>query len=544
MARSINFEDRTITVPDDATDDEVAALIEQSSAAPTAAQPASTGFSGTLKNIAGGVVEPIAAMGTGMVAKPLSDIAGLGSIVSHLFGITKEDPIDTKNRIQQFLTYAPRTAGGKAVVENVLAPIGGAIDTATGKIASSVTDNEIAQAGIKEALNQGIGFIGVKGAPKLNAALTAANTTKVAKLAASAADQSLTNTIRKAGQDLGLIAPANTPFKKAISDIGNANANISLRNRTIATRAVADDVGLPKGAIGDADIINRSQALGSKYSAVENALGGNVPMTAGFQNDVAALLAPIKKNFDNDPSVFKAYEPVIRDLESQMTTVSKNIPPDVAMAKIKQLRNDARILSKDDANVSSVVIADTKLKLANLYEDMVEAQLTTTGKQAALKEFQNARKQLAQIHLIDGARMTDGLIDPMRLSTLVGKYGSDKRMVSGNIKTIADFGNTFKNVMQPMTKEMLPASLSKFDMGLAGLGGLGLASGTGGSSLLALLPAAAKVVAPILGNKGMLQGGPRATNISAMRQALPLTAEVGLMGTAFSPYAIPYEEKP
>lgn len=521
--------------PDDATDAELAQAASSqwqpiSSPVKTETPKKSSGF---LANLVGGVVEPMMQMGSGMVAKPISDIAGLGAIASDYLGISKNDPTAVKAKVQEALTYQPRTEGGQAVAQNVLAPIGGAIESGAEKLASTVTDNPIAQAGLKEAALQGVGFLGVKGAPKVRASLEAGNAAKAAQLSTQAANDALRNQIRKQGQSIGLVAPAESLASETVSRVGGADAAISIKNRSVITNKLAEDVGLPKGAISDADIAARTKALGQPYKAVETALGGNVQITPVFQAEVNKLLQPMEAKFAQDPKTFAALAEPIELLRQQLQ--SPDIEPSILMAKVRQLRKDARTFGKDmTGDPGKAAKAETSSKLANMYEDLVDESLKQQNKTGVLESFRNARKQLSQIDIIDSVRMADGLVDPQKLASVVGRYGKDKRFVSNNLKIAADFANTFKNVTKPISKADLPTA-SRWEL-IAGLTSLGAAPATGGASLLGATPLLARAVAPALAERGLLQGKLPSYELSNLRKALPVSAQAGLLTGAFSPY--------
>ena len=76
------------------------------------------------------IAEPAANMATGMIAKPVSDLAGLGAMaVDYVRGRGGIDPVAVKKRVQEALTYEPKTTVGKAVTEyNPVAIIGKGVD--------------------------------------------------------------------------------------------------------------------------------------------------------------------------------------------------------------------------------------------------------------------------------------------------------------------------------------------------------------------------------------------------------------------------------
>lgn len=491
-----------------------------------------------ITNIAGGIVEPFLQMGTGMIAKPVSDVAGIGAIFADYLGLKKNEPTAVKRSVEEAMTYQPRTAGGQAVAQNILAPIGSVVESGAQGVASALADDPIAQAGIKEAALQGIGFLGVKGAPKVAARLEAGNAARSTELATRAANDALRNQIRKQGQSMGLVAPAESLASETATRVGGADAAISIKNRSVITNKLAEDVGLPKGAISDADIVSRTKELTKPYRAVETALGGDVAITPAFQGEVQKLLQPMEAKFAQDSTAFAALREPIQLLQQQLQ--NPTIEPSILMAKIRQLRSDARTLAKDTTgDPIKLERAKVSSKLAGLYEDMVETSLTQNGKSAVLDSFRDARKKLSQIDIIDAARMSDGLIDPQKLASIVGRYGKDKRFVTGNIETAANFANTFKNVTKPVTKSDLPTA-SRWEL-IAGLTSLAAAPATGGASLLGATPLLARAVVPTLAERGMLQGRAPNYNLSRTRKMLPNAARAGMLTGAFSPYV---EEQP
>jgi hypothetical protein len=491
--------------------------------------------SGIIANIFGSILEPAMQMGSGFIAKPVSEIMGMSAAAHDLITGEKNGNVQGfKEDIAKNLTYEPRTQGGQFVSQNILAPIGGVIEAGAQKLASTVTDNPIAQSGIKEAALQGVGFLGVKGAPKVRASMEAGNAAKAAELSTQAANDALRNQIRKQGQSIGLIAPADGLGSETLSKIGGADATLSIKNRATMTNKIAEDVGLPKGAISDADITARTSELVKPYRAVESALGGDVTITPQFQTEITNMLQPMEAKFAQDSKTFAALSEPIELLRHQLQ--NPTIEPTILMAKIRQLRKDARTFNKDTTgDPGKAAKAETSSKLANLYEDMVDESLQSQGKTGVLDSFRNARKQLSQIDIIDSTRLADGLIDPQKLASVVGRYGKDKRFVTGNLETAANFANTFKDVTKPISKSDLPTA-SRWEL-MAGLSGVGAAPVTGGMSLVGTLPLVARTVAPMLAERGMLQGRVPSYQLSAMRKAMPLSVEAGMLGGAFSPYA-------
>jgi hypothetical protein len=494
--------------------------------------------------LAGAVVEPAAQMAIGFIAKPVSEIAGLAATgyEAATGGETAQNIPGFKQQIAESLTYQPRTQLGQAVSENILAPIGGAIESGAEAVTKPLSmGNEIAAAGLKEAALQGIGFVGVKGAPKVGEKIKSANQIKLDAIKEQKRIDSEINRIRDDGKSLGLVAPAETSTKRALSNLGQANKFLSLKNRKVATNALADEVGLKKGAISDTDISNRIGELSSSYGDVEKALGKGVPIKLDFKRDVYNMLNPMKEKFAQDPQAFASLSAPIKLLEQQVAPITdatgkmvkQEISPSIVMAKIKQLRNDAREYAKNPTgDPVKTEMASTSYELANLYENLMENVLTKSGKTALLEKFRDSRKKLAQIHVLESARMDDGLIDPVRLSSVIGKYKADQKYATGKIKTVAEFANTFKDVMNPIREKDLPTG-SRWEF-VGAIGAVPAAAATGNLGYLTMAaPMAARAIAPTLAERGLLQGSAPSYQLGAGRRLSGMLAEPTLRATPF-----------
>ena len=125
-------------------------------------------------NINGAVAEPVMNMVSGMVAKPISDIAGTAATIYDLAKGEKDSRAqDFQRYVQNQLTYQPRTVAGKAVSENnPLAWMGQGIGAASHGIgniirgdSASDTARGVVGNAIEEGIPQAIGLGGAKIGP-------------------------------------------------------------------------------------------------------------------------------------------------------------------------------------------------------------------------------------------------------------------------------------------------------------------------------------------------------------------------------------------
>lgn len=136
-------------------------------------QPAPRNLStNPLANIAGVFNETALQAATGMVAKPVAEIAGLGALAKELLMGGGGDPKGFKEEVQNRLTYSPRTAAGAAVAESPFNPlnvignvVGGAANLAgnvVGQNQSGDTLQGMLGNAAREAVPQSLALLGAK----------------------------------------------------------------------------------------------------------------------------------------------------------------------------------------------------------------------------------------------------------------------------------------------------------------------------------------------------------------------------------------------
>ncbi len=124
-----------------------------------------------LANTGGAILEPIMAMGSGMFAKPVADIAGLAATASEIVSPSGGDPAAFRQHVLNKFSYTPKTTAGQAVTNyNPLALVGKASGWAgnkLGELAGSQGENPSFGRGVAEAVPQAIGIASVKYAPQI-----------------------------------------------------------------------------------------------------------------------------------------------------------------------------------------------------------------------------------------------------------------------------------------------------------------------------------------------------------------------------------------
>jgi hypothetical protein len=161
-------------------------------------------------NVAQGIAEPVAAMVTGAVAKPVSELAGLAAIgaegVRRATGGKTSEPIDApaiQEKVRGALTYEPKSAAGQSAYNPL-----NAIPMAIGKGIAAVTPERVEgqeastlKGALKnvasEAVPQAFGLAGAKFAPK-----AAAPVEKAAKTLRKGAEGLMQSALKPTPKDL------------------------------------------------------------------------------------------------------------------------------------------------------------------------------------------------------------------------------------------------------------------------------------------------------------------------------------------------------
>ena len=137
-------------------------------------------------NLIDAVAEPLIKLGSGIIAKPASDIAGL---VKGAYDVTRQalgygpqgpDAAEAQRAVQQFIQYEPSTQVGASpynplnAIPNAIGSVIEAIQPKAVTGEASTTASGMTQNAIREAIPQAIGLLGMKSAPKV---VNAANAT-------------------------------------------------------------------------------------------------------------------------------------------------------------------------------------------------------------------------------------------------------------------------------------------------------------------------------------------------------------------------------
>lgn len=368
-----------VEFPGDMTDEQIVAAIKKNSMVP---KPASK--FGAADALAG--QEAMFNQATGAVATPLSGIVGLaGSMIPGPQG----QGADWASRIQNALTYQPRTELGKKAVEVASLP-GQAIGWLGNKVGEPIAD-------------AGFPLLGAYANGAINAAPTAMalrSSTPTGRLAAEQAQNVLRDSALSAAQDAGAVVPPSAVKGGFLTNIlesaaGKAamNQESSAINQKVWNRLARETAGLPDNqAISTTALESRRGVLSGPYreaAAIDPAVASDIRALSDIRADARDAWRAY-----NGPTGRSADRRLAQQLDTQATSI----------------------------------------------EGQIEAAANNAGIPGLVDRLSDARRSIAQTHEIERAlNVATGDVS----APILGRSLDKGSPLSGNLETIARFQQAF-----------------------------------------------------------------------------------------------------
>lgn len=539
------FDPSTATEFDPSSAVEVTAGFDPSSAAEMpVVQPPKPGYKPTVfEETTGAVVEPLMKMGSGIIAKPVSDIAGLGSLVARVFGIDGQDPLTIKKNVQAAMTYEPRTALGKSEYNPLNAipdVIGKGVSAATTPVMGALRGDSSADSArgmaanfVGEAVPQALGFVGVKNVPafqkNLNAPAIARSAEQVA--AREAAKTAAKEAASSADWQRAAAIDAAKKAKEHGILLDTSVSNPTLANRTTGTMAggsVKVGEGMAKANANRwGDAYKRSVGLDTNqplnlatYKALRTKMAAPYREVAKMGDMVADEGVVKSLNSISVPDVIakEAAAPKMAHIvDAAVAKVERGMNGAQILEEIKTLRKIGNSLKSKSADPISLAEGKAYLEVAKVFEDMLDNNLVNNPK--LLGQVRKARTDIAQSYVAQNATdLNTYRLDP----TILAKQISDGEILTG---TLADLGNIAGNF--PHIAKVAPTiwDTTKMHLSRAGVGGsLGFALGSpfGVPFIGAALGGVGSEIVGKIMNKKMRNAGYQAKNAVPLDRRIPL----------------------
>jgi hypothetical protein len=475
--------------------------------------------------------EMAAHLGSGLIAAPVSGIAGLGQIANNALGIgPTQDPAEVVAATQKALTYQPRTSDGKAiaraadkalgVVPEYLNKAGGDVTDAATKLGASPEVAAGLGTGLNVAGNAALMLLGSRGTSALRGAAgdAATDTAAAARAPAPASapatppttpaallQQSLDN-----GRQAGYVVPPNydpaaTGWQslgqklvgKASSEQAARIANQDVTNRLSATGLNQNPLGIevsPQAALTKTVLQNViQQAIDKGYTPLKD-LDITIPADGQFLRENAAI-----KEAHGDELSGNA------DVASVADILQKQGLNGFDPAKLPDQISTLRSRAADAFSQGRSAAGTAFRKQASQLEALIDRSLQDADNLPPnlLQNYRAARQLIAKASTIsDAVNPSTGNVDAMSL----GQTLQDGTPLTGDHKIIADFANAAPRAASVPNGAPLPPTNP-----LVTAGSLIAAVPTHGLSLAAaILPHAQAFVGKWLmrhNSPGMLQPG-------------------------------------
>lgn len=455
MARQVKFENRVISVPDDATDDEVAAIIDSSPSSVQALPPSPAAQKPSLGtqalDVAKGVLELPAQLATSAVALPASGLAGLAAAAGKALGLTDKNPADVVESTQRNLTYQPTSQSAKGAGELIAKPFEGWEQGAqsAGDKTLDVTGSPALAAGVKTAISA---------APDVMGALTGVKAARAPKLPgqglppaqgprlpASEVPKPVPATptervLAKGYQARPTDVSANEPGRvgavkktaERVSDSEQLREGFVEKNQKLTDTEARAELALPASTkVLTPQVFEKARAPhGAVYEKLVQTVGKNVVDDGSY----TAALRKASNTEGLSPDDTRTVKKLIRDYGDLSAKDARGV-----VESIKDLRAAA---TKDYRNGADS-IGSVRKAIADAMEDTLESSATAAGHADLVNEFRAARTALAKLYTVEDATVA-GRVDAHKL-----KKARDRGVkLTGRLADIADAAEYLPNVTQ------------------------------------------------------------------------------------------------
>lgn len=457
-------------------------------AAPKA--PEQSSFLKTASN-AFGMGDAALNMATGLIAKPISDIAGLAATGKEMISPTPGgggDPAGFKKYVQEGLTYQPRTDLGKAVAEyNPIALVGKGVgkvaDVVGGAIGGDTAGNTLRGAAgnlAREGIQQGVGFI----APALKKPLAARLASEEAILAAEKTANAARDANVVAARDKGYVLPPSVAgskgplnsFFQGTAGSTKIDYGASFKNQRVTNKLIKEEMGLAADeTISAKSLADVREKAGSAYKDVKTAVP-TLKVTPEFKAALQNPNSKFAKARAEFPEYFKNKE--IQKLVQDLNKAEFSAEAAIEMQKV--LRSDGYANLKAFDKPKQQALGEAQINASKAIDALIDQNLNMKAP-PGVKNFQSklatnlaqARKKIAQSYAIEGAlNDATGNVSAKSLAKLWEKDGT----LTGGLKDVAQTHKAFEKQMREVDK--LPATatetISNMDIAkgtlLAGLG--------------------------------------------------------------------------
>jgi hypothetical protein len=470
-------------------------------------------------------------LASGAIAAPVSGLAGLvGAVLPGKPG----QGAAWQEATADALTHHTATAGGKALVDTASYPFQKLAEA--GDELGSITAEKTGSPAFGAAVNAGVNFapqvlshVAGRVAPGgINPRMQATRDTQ--ELNRRPNDAAAEN-VRSEGYRVSPSSVDPSVTNKVVESAMGADQlahDFSMHNQPIAQNAVRAELGIRQGVklAPEEFAAERARRADPAYDAVRAEPAG--PASRDYLYDLARR----RQQYDRQSRAFpNSTPPEIADINE---LVSNRIDPEASISKIRELRNNARMLRAGDR--PDVLAANLQSDLANIVERELEDHLRRIGAAPdVINNFREARQYTAISHTLQDHVNAAGEVDAKGIGKLLAD--ANPPPMSPRVRAVADLGAHFPtNTRLPSEK---PPTFGISDFALAGAGGfLGhLFGGTPGALAGSTLSAALRPMGRKMINNNAAQNmmaSRKGNSPSALERALGVVQQPGVPLAAMS----------
>jgi hypothetical protein len=256
-------------------------------------------------------------------------------------------------------------------------------------------------------------------------------------------------------------------------------------NQVVTNKLASRAVGLPDEVPVTIDVLQgiRAQA-GQAYEAVRGT--GKIFTDTLFRKDLSAATARFRSAARDFPELAKSE---VIDIVDGLRVAKFDAGAGIDAISLLRNRADVAFRGGDKALGNSYRAA------ADAIESVMERHLARGGDPALVDAFRQSRQQIAETYSVQEA--LQGRITGEVSATQLASQLKKGKPLTGELRTIADFANTFPSISRLFTGTA--QAFSPLDLGVAALGGTGaITAFTLGAGPAAVLPLAAAAARPLL----------------------------------------------
>lgn len=414
--------------------------------------------------------ENVASLASGALAAPVSGLAGIGAAATNALGLTNTPAADVVKKVQQAMTYQPRTQisqglmGAAGMPMEALAKVGGFAGDKT----LGMTNSPLLAAGVDTAV-QALPMLlnrGGRGAAERNMEQVKQ------RLAIEQSQNEMRDANFAKAKEAGYVIPtAMAPEKSMVgATVESAPGKIkmqqaaSVKNQEVTNKLAREDMQLPEGAEITPDRL--AQRRSEVYKQFQDDLGGNmnesISPTQTYYRKMQQIFNSYFELKKQAPKTFASSEIEGLYADFQKNFQGKEVPTSVMTKEMevpskttgsvidsaRELRSDATRDLKTQDNASKARLGKLKIQVADALDDLLEENFRQQGNYKAVGALRQMREGVAKTYDYERAlNWANYDISAAKMAAL-----ADKRPLSGNAKQIATFYKQFPKAAQDVSR--------------------------------------------------------------------------------------------